>query len=52
MPKFVSLISYTDQGVQHFKDFEEWMRHGRMGASELGITIDAFYLTMGGTTRC
>ncbi len=47
MPKFITLISYTDEGVQHFKDFEKRMRHARLGAEELGIAIDGFYLTMG-----
>lgn len=47
MAKFIMLVSYTDHGVQHFKEFEARMRHARHGAAELGITIDAFYLTMG-----
>ena len=47
MPKFITLISYTDEGVQHFKDFEDRMRHARIGAEELGVTVDAYYMTMG-----
>ena len=47
MPKFVSLINYTDEGVQHFKDFADRMEHARHGAAELGVEVDAFYLTMG-----
>lgn len=47
MPKFVSLINYTDEGVQHFKEFAARMEHARQGAAELGVTIDSFHLTMG-----
>jgi uncharacterized protein with GYD domain len=47
MAKFVMLIRYTDEGVRHFKDFRTRMQHARRGAEELGVTIDAFYLTMG-----
>ena len=47
MAKFVMLMKYTDEGVRHFKGFRERMDHARKGAAELGVTIDAFYLTMG-----
>jgi len=47
MAKFVMLIRYTDEGVRHFKDFRQRIDHARKGATELGVTIDAFYLTMG-----
>jgi uncharacterized protein with GYD domain len=47
MPKYVSLINYTDEGVKHFRDFAERMENARRGANELGVTIDAYYLTMG-----
>lgn len=47
MPKFVSLINYTDHGVQHFKELENRLEHARHGAQELGVTIDTFLLTMG-----
>jgi uncharacterized protein with GYD domain len=47
MAKFIMLIRYTDEGVKHFRDFRARMDHARRGASELGVTIDAFYLTMG-----
>jgi uncharacterized protein with GYD domain len=47
MPKFIMLMKYTDEGVQHFKTFQARMDHARKGAAELGVTIDAFYLTMG-----
>lgn len=47
MPTFVSLINYTDQGVQSFKDFAQRMEHARQGAAELGVTINSFHLTMG-----
>lgn len=47
MPTFVSLINYTDQGVQHFKEIANRLEHARQGAAELGITIDSFHLTMG-----
>ena len=47
MAAFVSLISYTDDGVQNFKDFGQRMEHARHGAAELGVTIESFHLTMG-----
>ena len=47
MPKFVSLINYTDEGVQHFKELAVRLEHAREGAAELGVTIDSFLLTMG-----
>lgn len=47
MPKFVSLINYTDAGVQHFKELRQRLEHARAGAAELGVTIDSFHLTMG-----
>lgn len=47
MPTYVSLINYTDQGVQHFKEIGSRLEHARQGAAELGITISSFHLTMG-----
>ncbi|MCU1504043.1 MAG: hypothetical protein JWM12_3397 [Ilumatobacteraceae bacterium] len=47
MGKFVMLIRYTDEGVRDFKGFRQRIAHARKGAAELGVTIDAFYLTMG-----
>jgi len=47
MAKFVMLVRYTDEGVRHFKQFRERLDHARRGAAELGVTIEAFYLTMG-----
>ncbi len=47
MPKFIMLMKYTDEGVQHFKTFQARTDLARKGAAELGVTIDAFYLTMG-----
>ena len=47
MAKFVMLIRYTDEGVQHFKEFHSRMGHARRGAEELGVTIESFHLTMG-----
>ena len=47
MPTFVSLINYTDHGVQNFKDFAQRMEHAHRGAAELGVTINSFHLTMG-----
>lgn len=47
MAKYVMLINYTDTGIKHFKEFAARMEHARHGAAELGVTIDAFYLTLG-----
>lgn len=47
MPKFVTLINYTDEGVQHFKELAQRLSHARDGAAELGVTIDSYHLTMG-----
>src|SRR5947207_14746378 len=46
MAKFIMLMKYTDEGVRHFKGFRGRLDHARKGAAELGVTIDAFYLTM------
>ena len=47
MAKYVMLINYTDKGIEHFHDFPERMEHAREGASELGVTIESFHLTLG-----
>jgi len=47
MPKYISLINYTDEGVRNFKEFAERLENARRGAGELGVTLDAYYLTMG-----
>jgi uncharacterized protein with GYD domain len=47
MPTYVMLISYTDTGIQHFKTIGDRLAHARQGATELGATLEAFYLTMG-----
>jgi uncharacterized protein with GYD domain len=47
MPKYISLINYTDEGVKTFKDFAERLANARRGADELGVTLDAYYLTIG-----
>ncbi len=44
---FIMLISYTDTGISHFKTIGERLAHARAGATEVGATLDAFYLTMG-----
>lgn len=47
MATYVMLINYTDTGIQHFKAIGDRLDHARSGASELGATLEAFYLTMG-----
>ncbi len=47
MATYVMLITYTDAGIQHFKAIGDRLAHARAGATELGATLEAFYLTMG-----
>lgn len=47
MATYIMLIQYTDTGIQHFKNIGDRLEHARRGATELGATLDAFYLTMG-----
>lgn len=47
MAKYVMLINYTDKGIEHFHEFPERMKHARIGAEKLGVTIDSYHLTMG-----
>ena len=47
MATYVMLMHYTDTGIQHFKAIGDRLEHARRGATELGATLEAFYLTMG-----
>ncbi|MPY95944.1 MAG: GYD domain-containing protein [Acidimicrobiia bacterium] len=47
MATYIMLMSYTDVGIQHFKNIGDRLEHARRGAVELGAELQAFYLTMG-----
>ena len=47
MARYVLLIQYTDEGIQHFKAIGSRLEHARRGAAELGVQLQDFYLTMG-----
>jgi uncharacterized protein with GYD domain len=47
MPKYISLMTYTDQGLQTIKKSNSSIDSTQQMAEELGGKIDQIYLTMG-----
>ena len=47
MAKFISLINYSSDAMSGFSDLGERLAAGREAAASHGITIDAYYLTLG-----
>lgn len=47
MPTYVSLIQYTQQGIQNIKQSPTRLDAVRKQYEKLGVKIKAFYLTMG-----
>jgi len=47
MPTYISLISYTDQGIRNVKDSPKRLDAARKLLKELGGEMKAFYLTLG-----
>lgn len=42
MPTYVTLIHYTDQGVQTFKDLSQRLEETRRAGEEIGATLIGF----------
>lgn len=47
MATFISLISYTEQGIANVKDSPKRLDQAREAFAAMGVTIKDFYLTMG-----
>lgn len=47
MPKFISLINWTDQGIRDFKSSIERANSARQLAEQMGGTLEATYWTVG-----
>jgi uncharacterized protein with GYD domain len=47
MPTYVTLIRYTQQGVETFKDLPRRLEETRKAGEAAGAKLVAFYLTMG-----
>lgn len=47
MPTYITLIHYTDQGVQTFKDLPRRLEETRKRGEEVGASLVGYYVTMG-----
>ena len=47
MPTYVSLISYTDQGIRNIKDSPKRLDAAKKLLKDLGGELKGFYLTLG-----
>ena len=47
MPTYVTLLRYTQQGIQSIKDMPTRLEQNRQLLSSLGGEVKGFYLTMG-----
>jgi uncharacterized protein with GYD domain len=47
VPTYISLIRYTQKGLESIKDSPERLDAGRKAFQSQGGTVKAFYLTMG-----
>ena len=47
MPTYVTLIRYTDQSVQTFKDLPQRLEQTRQAGEAVGAKLIGYYLTMG-----
>ena len=47
MPTYVTLIHYTEQGVQTFKDLAPRLEETRRAGEEIGAKLIGYYLTFG-----
>ncbi len=47
MATFISLISFTEQGIANIKDSPKRLDQAREGFEAMGVTIKDVYLTMG-----
>ncbi len=47
MPKYISLVRWTQQGVAHVKDSANRFDAGRKAFKEIGVEIKQLHMTMG-----
>lgn len=47
MAKFISLMSYTAQGIANIKESPARLEAAREGLSVMGVTLETVYLTLG-----
>ena len=47
MPKYISLMRWTQQGVAHVKDSPNRLDAGRKAFKEIGVEIKQLHMTMG-----
>jgi uncharacterized protein with GYD domain len=48
MSTYVSLLSYTDQGIRNIKDAPKRLEATKKALKELGGSLKAYYMTQGG----
>jgi uncharacterized protein with GYD domain len=48
MPTYISLISYTDQGIKNIKDSPKRLEATKKALKQLGGEVKAYYMTQGG----
>ena len=47
MPRYVSLIKWTNQGIRNYRDTVRRVEEGRAAAEQLGVRILDIYWTVG-----
>lgn len=47
MAKYISLLKYGTEALAGFGDLEQRLAEARAAASNMGVTIESYYLTMG-----
>jgi uncharacterized protein with GYD domain len=47
MPTFISMLSWTDQGVRSLKDTPKRIQAAREGAKKFGVELKQIFLTSG-----
>jgi uncharacterized protein with GYD domain len=48
MPRYVSLINWTQQGIQNYRDTVRRVEDARAASEQLGVRIVDVYWTLGG----
>jgi len=47
MPTYITLITYTEQGIKSFKDLPDRLEETKRSGQAAGAKLLAYYLTMG-----
>ena len=47
MPRYISLVNWTDQGIRNVKESPNRLRQSEGQLQQLGVKLLDFYLTMG-----